>query len=1055
MNNLFVQDSEDEELQNELSHQLEDHETTDNELQAEPRKDSTEDLPVEASFDVSTNLQEELDSRINTEQPLYPLIPNAPEGEDNLEPNIGEIRAVNVNLNLPLNFQQRVVENVLVAEDPLVILGNGLGIGSIVANLLHVLSTPTVIDGVLKRSLVFVLNTSTNDNKILEEQLQELSWIAECNQVKDESNPENTEIIERPFTIVTADSHIVEKRRKLYSNGGIVSVTSRILIVDLLAGVVHPDKITGMVVLNVDALKEYSNESFILDIYRSKNKWGFIKAFSENAEAFTMEFSPLKRKLKELRLKNVLLWPRFRVEVSSCLNAKAEEKNSSVIEVRVSMTNTMSQIEFGLIGCLKRCIAELNRKNPELARDWWTSEHMLEPNFLKSIDAVMMPNWHRISHESKQLIKDIRYLKNLTKALVSFDAVDFYEEIQVSLEANKPSVTRKYTESPWLMADESQLVISYARKRIYTGSDYLLEELPKWEQLLDILKDIEYKKSINDSQGPILIMCSTTTICVQLSKILAFSHKKSGIRNMMMRKLHMYKYRREEQKKMVKEVREKEAIPTGELNVSTTFVKEQVNSNRRRTRGTAVVASVERLKASGVGENIEEAIDNFEYENEIEYITENQHDENFDDIVLVDVDEKYDEFLAKENISSYEKTNVTEEMWNTRISNIEFVSNADEIIIEKYSNINDDLFLQELMPSFIIMYEPDLNFVRKVELYNKVNEYNPPQIYFMYYGDSFEEQNHLSAIKREKDAFSKLIRENATLAHHFETEEDLSNFKNLAERRMKINRLRRSNTRKAGGQSGYVEYTQDIVVVDTREFGASLPGLLFRYGVRVIPCMLTVGDYILTPDICVERKSISDLIGSLQNNRLVSQCKKMSKHYRYPTLLIEFEPGQSFSLEPFSERRNYRSKQLSTTHPISSKLSQDEIQMKISKLVMQFPNLKIIWSSSPLQTVNIILELKLGREQPDPNTSVSLGSTAKNVRTSGSENAEDLSILLQIPGISNIDYFNIKKKVKNLKKLKKLSYDQLSDILGDPELAQRVFDFLNKEEEEDALVVEF
>ena len=32
--------------------------------------------------------------------------------------------------------------------------------------------------------------------------------------------------------------------------------------------------------------------------------------------------------------------------------------------------------------------------------------------------------------------------------------------------------------------------------------------------------------------------------------------------------------------------------------------------------------------------------------------------------------------------------------------------------------------------------------------------------------------------------------------------------------------------------------------------------------------MLQVGDYILTPDVCVERKSVSDLIGSLNSGRL-------------------------------------------------------------------------------------------------------------------------------------------------------------------------------------------
>ena len=85
--------------------------------------------------------------------------------------------------------------------------------------------------------------------------------------------------------------------------------------------------------------------------------------------------------------------------------------------------------------------------------------------------------------------------------------------------------------------------------------------------------------------------------------------------------------------------------------------------------------------------------------------------------------------------------------------------------------------------------------------------------------------------------------------------------------------------------------------------------------------MLTVGDYVITPDICLERKSIADLIRSLQNNRLANQCKKMLKYYAYPTLLIEFDEGQSFSLEPFSERRNYKNKDISTVHPISSKLS--------------------------------------------------------------------------------------------------------------------------------------
>ena len=82
----------------------------------------------------------------------------------------------------------------------------------------------------------------------------------------------------------------------------------------------------------------------------------------------------------------------------------------------------------------------------------------------------------------------------------------------------------------------------------------------------------------------------------------------------------------------------------------------------------------------------------------------------------------------------------------------------------------------------------------------------------------------------------------------------------------------------------------------------------------IVPATLTVGDYILTPDICVERKSIPDLVLSFNSGRLYdalfryvhpayghsyryTQCELMSVHYKQPILLIEFEEQKSFSLE--------------------------------------------------------------------------------------------------------------------------------------------------------------
>lgn len=64
-------------------------------------------------------------------------------------------------------------------------------------------------------------------------------------------------------------------------------------------------------------------------------------------------------------------------------------------------------------------------------------------------------------------------------------------------------------------------------------------------------------------------------------------------------------------------------------------------------------------------------------------------------------------------------------------------------------------------------------------------------------------------------------------------------------------------------------YMQGVqVIVDMREFRSSLPSLLHASNLVVVPATLTVGDYILTPDHCVERKSIPDLVSSFNSGRL-------------------------------------------------------------------------------------------------------------------------------------------------------------------------------------------
>lgn len=68
------------------------------------------------------------------------------------------------------------------------------------------------------------------------------------------------------------------------------------------------------------------------------------------------------------------------------------------------------------------------------------------------------------------------------------------------------------------------------------------------------------------------------------------------------------------------------------------------------------------------------------------------------------------------------------------------------------------------------------------------------------------------------------------------------------------------------------------VIVDMREFRSTLPSLLHASNMLIIPVTLQVGDYILSPEMCVERKSIPDLIQSFNSGRLYVLTSQL-----YPT----------------------------------------------------------------------------------------------------------------------------------------------------------------------------
>lgn len=92
------------------------------------------------------------------------------------------------------------------------------------------------------------------------------------------------------------------------------------------------------------------------------------------------------------------------------------------------------------------------------------------------------------------------------------------------------------------------------------------------------------------------------------------------------------------------------------------------------------------------------------------------------------------------------------------------------------------------------------------------------------------------------------------------------------------------------------------VVADERERASGVPEELSKLGVRVYFSQLPVADYVLSPEIAVERKTVRDLVSSVYDARIFSQAARLAANYAKPYLLVE---GDSKEVEQIA--RNLKS----------------------------------------------------------------------------------------------------------------------------------------------------
>ncbi|XP_031394488.1 DNA repair endonuclease UVH1 [Punica granatum] len=893
----------------------------------------------------------------------------------------------------------------------------------------------------------------------------------------------------QPPAEITADLP-APSRHSLYSSGGAFFVTPRILIVDLLMSRVPTSNVAGIIIPHAHSLTETSTEAFIVRVLKSTNRDAYVRAFSDKPHSMVSGFAKAERIMKCLYMKKLHLWPRFQVYVCEEL----EKDPPVVVDIRVPLSKHMAGIQKAIIEVMDACLKEMRKTNKVDVEDL-TVENGLFKSFDEIVRRQLDPIWHTLGKKTKQLVSDLKTLRKLLDYLVRYDAVSFLKYLDTlrvsesfrsvwifaessykifelakkrvyrfvrsdgaNVSGNSKHTTRKKRK---LNGEESNTESATAGSSSTNSSgsillEEVLEEAPKWKVLRDILVEIEEEKKkevlfrkehLLEGEEPdggiVLVACKDERSCMHLEDCITKSPQK-----------------------VMREEWEKYLLSKVELREAQTRYKKKPKDPKGYgiLDGVVPVTPAQNAEASGINKLEHEALlaaaseirnlakrdssqDNLEHnvtegsakgkkqrsgkgrgnsKNSPNRNDTSQKNDNPSDPGSVG-DGPTDEFNQETTSNNCEE--VLQQ--NNRVADETGPkTNNGSPPLHFYALESDQPIIDIMKPSVIIVYHPDMTFVRQIEVYKASNPSKKLKVYFLFYEESTEVQKFEASIRRENGAFESLIRQKSLMMIPVDQDGHCVGLNPSLE--PQASSLQNSITRKAGGRKEVEKQMQ--IIVDMREFMSSLPNVLHQKGMRIIPVTLEVGDYILSPLICVERKSIQDLFSSFASGRLYHQVETMVRYYRIPVLLIEFSQDRSFSFQSSSD--------------IGDDVTPTNIMSKLSLLVLHFPRLRIIWSRSLHATAEIFFTLKANQDEPDETKAMRVGvpseeGVVENDVRAENYNTSAVEFLRRLPGVTDSNYRAIMDGCKSLAELALLPVEQLAELMGGQKAAHTLRDFLD------------
>jgi DNA excision repair protein ERCC-4 len=174
------------------------------------------------------------------------------------------------------------------------------------------------------------------------------------------------------------------------------------------------------------------------------------------------------------------------------------------------------------------------------------------------------------------------------------------------------------------------------------------------------------------------------------------------------------------------------------------------------------------------------------------------------------------------------------------------------------------------------------------------------------------------------------------------------------------------------------------IVVDERERNSNIPELLKNAGAIIDFTQLKVGDYVVSSETAIERKTVRDLVSSIYDGRLFLQCSDLVKYYQKPLLVVQ---GNIAELAESPE----------DTEEADVKLHAERMLLAYDALItvaMEF-RIPIIHTPSAEQTAQLLVTL-VNRSLQEGKAK---GPLLRKIKKENPISIQQLSVLASLPGV--------------------------------------------------------